>query len=133
MASLSLTSKQQRSIEILIRRWRTKLTWALLVKAIREELVINTTRQTLCTYTAIKSEYDHKKDELRGGTTEIVKRFTKADVNLAARVERLEAENTVLKRQNNEQLRMIERMLANAAALPNLDLNQLIQPRPEES
>ncbi|WP_051326804.1 hypothetical protein [Aliagarivorans taiwanensis] len=132
MAALSLSSKQQRAIEVLIRRWRTRLTWALLVNAVKEELGINTTRQTLCTYTAIKNEYDLKKNELRGVTAELARQFTRADVNLVAKIERLEAENAVLHRQNNEQLRMIERILANAAGIPNLDLNELVRPRPEE-
>lgn len=133
MASLSLTSKQQRAIETLIRKWKTKLTWALLVNAVEIDLGINTTRQTLSTYISIKNEFDRKKDELRGVTPMVVKRFTKADVELVDKVEHLEAENAILKRQNAEQLRTIERMLANASAIPNLDLNQLMKQRPEES
>ncbi|NUW69235.1 hypothetical protein [Vibrio coralliilyticus] len=132
MASLSLTSKQQRAIEALIRKWKTKLTWSLLVNAVKTELSISTTRQTLCTYTAIKNEFDRKKNELRGVTRVVVERFTKTDVELVAKVEQLEAENVILKRQLSEQLRTIERMLANASTIPNLDLNQLMKPRPEE-
>ncbi|PSV99566.1 hypothetical protein [Photobacterium lipolyticum] len=132
MAALSLTSKQQRDIEKLIRKWRSKLTWTLLVEAVRAELGINTTRQTLCTYTAIKNEYDLKKNELRGATSAIIQNITKSDIELAKQVEDLKAEVAVLDRQNSEQLRMIERIFANAADIPNLDLNQLVKPRSEE-
>jgi len=51
---------------------------------------------------------------------------------LIERIEHLEAEIKVLTRNNSEQLRMIERMLANAKSIPNLDLGALIQGRPEE-
>ena len=132
MAALSLTSKQQRTIEILIRKWRTKLTWDLLVDVIKLECNIITTRQTLCTYTGIKNEYDRKKNELRGVTPAVVHEFTKSDVDQMKKLEMLEAENAVLKRQNAEQLRTIDRMLANASVIPNLDLNQLMNIRPEE-
>jgi hypothetical protein len=58
--------------------------------------------------------------------------MTASDVKLVERIQNLVAENEILKRNNAEQLRMIERMLANARCIPNLDLNELIQKRPEE-
>ena len=51
---------------------------------------------------------------------------------LVEQIEHLKAEVAVLKRNNAEQLRMIERMLLNANAIPNLDLYALVKKRPEE-
>ena len=50
----------------------------------------------------------------------------------AEQIEHLKAEIDVLKRNNEEQLRMIERILSNASAMPNLDLNDLVRRRSEE-
>ena len=127
MAFPSLTSKQQRAIEALIRGWSTKLTWERLAQAVHDELNITTTRQTLHTYTGIRNEYDHKKSELRGASPQILKQITQKDVTLAEQVKKLTAENAVQKRQINEQLQLIERILANAQNIPNVDVNALVQ------
>ncbi len=127
MAFPSLTSKQQRAIEALIRGWSTKLTWERLAQAVHDELSIQTTRQTLHTYTGIRNEYDHKKSELRGASPQILKQITQKDVTLAEQVKKLTAENAVQKRQINEQLQLIERILANAQNIPNVDVNALVQ------
>ncbi len=132
MASPSLSSKQQRAIETLLRKWKKKLTWELLVQTIQKEFSIKTTRQTLCTYTAIKNEYDRKKLELRGVTSQVIRNISKSDLSLLEKIEHLEAENAIQKRQLDEQLRMIERIFANASDIPSLNLNQLVKPRSEE-
>lgn len=65
MARPKITASQQRKVEVLIRRWEGKLTWALLVKSIELELGLKTTRQTLCTYTGIAVEYKEKKSSTK--------------------------------------------------------------------
>jgi hypothetical protein len=93
---------------------------------------IKTTRQTLCTYVGINTYYKNKKAQLRGATPSLLTKITASEVKLVEQIEHLKAEVAVLKRNNAEQLRMIERMLLNANAIPNLDLYALIKKRPEE-
>ena len=132
MASPKITTTDQRRIEIMLKKWTTKLTWDALVKKIYLELGLKTTRQTLCTYTGINTEYKNSKALLRGSTPSVYSSVTASDVKLAQQVENLKAEVKILKRNNSEQLRMIERMLANASSIPNIDLDALVRRRPEE-
>lgn len=66
MASPSLNTKQIIEIQAIIKSWKTKLTWELLIAYIESDMGITRTRQTLLTYHSIKDEYEQKKDELRG-------------------------------------------------------------------
>lgn len=133
MATPTISAKQQRQIEIMLEKWSGKLTWEALVEKVGLELKLNTTRQTLYTYAGITASYKNRKALLRGATPALYTKITASDVALVERIKNLEAENEVLKRNNSEQLRMIERMLANAKSIPNLDLRALIQRRPEET
>lgn len=98
----------------------------------RTELGLKTTRQTLCTYTGINTAYKNRKAQLRGVTPSLYSRITASEVTMVEQIEHLKAEIDVLKRNNDEQLRMIERIRSNASAIPNLDLNNLIRRRFEE-
>lgn len=110
MAFPSLTTAQIRKIEALITAWQTKLTWEFLVERIKSDLNITTTRQTLNTYNSIKAAYDTKKQELRGKpTTEFVK-FIKSDQKTFEQIERLKAENEVLKQKVDKQLAFIKNL-----------------------
>jgi hypothetical protein len=129
MANLSLSSKQQRQVETLIRSWSTKLTWDLLITAIKNDLGIKISRQSLHTYGGIKNEYDTAKVRLRGLSPELVHKIMQSDVKPAKRVEKLEAENSVMKETIDRQLAFINTMLANANDIPNLDLQALVKPR----
>jgi hypothetical protein len=120
MALPSLTSAQTRKIETLITLWQTKLTWDLLVERIKNDLNITTTRQTLNTYNSIKAAYDTKKQELRGKpTTEFVK-FIKSDQKTYEQIERLKAENEVLKQKVDKQLAFIKNLGVLSASNPLL-------------
>ncbi|WP_372747175.1 hypothetical protein [Litorivivens sp.] len=132
MALPSISAQDQRRIEQLISKWKGKLTWKLLTKAIELELDIKTTRQTLCTYTGIYTAYTNRKGDLRGVTPEVVATITRSDVNAQERIARLEKEVRELEEKNAQQLRMIDRIFANATAIPNLDLRDLVKERPEE-
>lgn len=127
-----ISAQQQRKIEVMLTKWSGKLTWDALVARVDLELGLKTTRQTLCTYTGISACYKNRKAQLRGATPALYTKITASEVKLVERIERLEAEVAVLEKNNAEQLRMIERMLANAKSIPNLDLRALIQKRPEE-
>jgi hypothetical protein len=129
MANLSLSSKQQRKIEALVRGWSTKLTWDLLIKAIKNDFDIKISRQSLHTYRGIKNEYDTAKARLRGASPELVHKITQSDIQMTERVKRLEAEKAVMQNHIDQQLALIERMIANANDLPNIDVHDLVKPR----
>lgn len=130
--SPKISAQQQRKIEVMLTKWSGKLTWGALVAKVDLELGLKTTRQTLCTYTGINACYKKRKAQLRGATPALYTKITASQVKLNEQIEHLKAEIEVLKRNNSEQLRMIERMFANAKSIPNLDLGALIQGRPED-
>jgi hypothetical protein len=133
MANPSLSSKQQRSIEVMLRSWTVKLTWPRLVEAVKAEFGIITTRQTLCTYIGIRKEFDNKKAKLRGTDALTHKQVTMTHMIMHERMSKLEAENAVLKEHCAKQMQMLECIFANAEEIPNLDLSQLIKARAEHS
>lgn len=127
--NVPLTRSEQHKILALIRTWKTKFTWELLVKAIFSELEIETTRQTLQGYEGIKKEYDNKKAQFRGVTPEIVKRVTMSDVEQLKKIERLEVELAIKDETIEKQLVYIRTMLANANEIPNYDISNITKPR----
>lgn len=127
-----ISAQVQRKIEIMLTKWTGKLTWEALVTRVELEISIKTTRQTLCTYVGIAASYRNKKAQLRGASPSLYTKITASDVKLVEQIEHLKAEVEVLKRNNAEQLRMIERMLLNAETIPNVDLYALVKRRPEE-
>ncbi|PKH87900.1 hypothetical protein [Colwellia sp. Bg11-28] len=101
MAIKSLDIDQQISIQALIRSWKGKLTWELLVTKIESSLAITTSRQTLDKYINIKNEYKEKKFLLKGqpvssDKTELLF-YLQKDIDLAEKVIQLEAELKVAK------------------------------------
>ncbi|MFS1975316.1 hypothetical protein [Vibrio splendidus] len=101
MAIKSLDIDQQISIQALIRGWKGKLTWDLLVTRIESSLGITTTRQTLDKYLNIKNEYKERKRFLKGqpispSDTELLS-FLQQDIDLAEKVIQLETELKVAK------------------------------------
>ncbi|WP_433736731.1 hypothetical protein [Pseudomonas putida] len=132
MVEPKISAQAQRKIEIMLTKWTGKLTWEALVTRVELELAIKTTRQTLCTYVGIATSYKNKKALLRGASPSLYTKITASDVELVEQIEHLKAEVEVLKKNNAEQLRMIERMLLNAETIPNIDLYALVKRRPEE-
>ena len=132
MFSPKISAQQQRQIEVMLTKWTGKLTWEALVTRVELQLGLKITRQTLCSYAGIAACYKNRKAHLRGATPALYTKMTASQVQLVERIDQLTAENAVLKRNNSEQLRMIERILANARCIPNVDLRDLIQTRPEE-
>jgi hypothetical protein len=133
MSTPKISAQQQRQIEVMLKNWTGKLTWEALVSRVDLQLGLQTTRQTLFSYTGISACYKDRKAQFRGATPALYTKMTASQVKLVERIDHLSAENEILKRNNAEQLRMIERMLANARCIPNLDLKDLIQKRPEEN
>lgn len=133
MASPKISTTQQRKIEVIVTKWHGKLTWSALVQKIELDLGLKTTRQTLCTYAGIDLTYQNRKAELRGATPSLYAKITASDVDLIDRIETLEATIKILEKNNAEQLRMIERILTNANDIPSIDLQVLVQKRPEDN
>lgn len=132
MVEPKISAQAQRKIEVMLTKWTGKLTWDALVTRVELELALKTTRQTLCTYVGIATSYKNKKAQLRGASPSLYTKITASDIKLVEQVENLRAEVEVLRKNNAEQLRMIERMLLNASTIPNLDLHALVKLRPEE-
>lgn len=127
-----LTRNEQHKIRALIRVWKTKFTWDLLVAAALSKLKIKISRQALSSatlYKAINDEYHKKKAALRGVTAEVTKIITMSDVDLAEKVEEQNALIQIKDEQIEKQLALIKRMLANAQEIPNYDLSNLMKPR----
>tara|TARA_Y100000588_G_scaffold395303_1_gene522790 strand:- start:10947 stop:11366 length:420 start_codon:yes stop_codon:yes gene_type:complete len=101
MATRSLDTDQQISIQALIRGWEGKLTWDLLVTRIESSLAITTTRQTLDKYLNIKNEYKDRKRLLRGQPVAVnnsaLLTYLQKDIELAEKIIQLEAELKVAK------------------------------------
>lgn len=130
--NVPLTRNEQHKIRALIRAWKTKFTWDLLVEKAFSQLKIDISRQSLSSptvYKAINDDYHAKKGELRGVTPEIVKRITMSDVDMLEEIEQLKAELKIKDEQIEKQLALIKRMLANAQEIPNYDLSNIMKPR----
>ena len=130
--NVPLTRDEQHQIRALIRTWKTKFTWDLLVDAVLSKLEIKISRQALSSatlYKAINEEYHAKKAEFRGVTPEIVKRVTMSDIQQLEKIERLEATIEIKDETIEKQLVFIKIMLANAQEIPNYDISNITKPR----
>lgn len=120
MALPSLSTQEIRKIEGLLQGWTTKLTWELLLGRMETDLGIKTTRQTLSTYTSIKTMYNDRKQILRGKPSETLIKFTNQDVRMSERVERLEAELIAANRRIEHQQKFIGEMAFIAKTNPSV-------------
>lgn len=124
MATKSLDTDQQISIQALIRSWEGKLTWDLLVTKIESSLAINTTRQTLDKYLNIKNEYKDRKRSLKGqpvstDNTELLI-YLQKDIDLAEKVIQLEAELKVAKDEIGHLQTFIQKIVNIGQSDPNV-------------
>ena len=124
MAIKSLDTDQQISIQALIRSWKGKLTWDLLVVKIESSLAFTTTRQTLDKYANIKNEYKEKKRLLRGQPVSsdetVLLSYLQKDIDLAKKVIQLEAELKVAKDEIGYLQAFIQKIVSIGASDPNV-------------
>jgi hypothetical protein len=132
MASAKISMQQQMEIEGLLVSWKGKLTWDALVHKIKLSMDLKVTRQTLYTYAGIKAEFMKQKISLKNSRAGLECAVSTDCGALQSQISNLRAEVAVLKKNNIQQLRMIERILSNASTIPNVDLYTLIKVRPEE-
>jgi hypothetical protein len=120
MALPSLSTKDVRNIEAMIKAWSAKLTWDLLVERIESDLGIITTRQTLNTYSSIKATFSEQKLVLRGKPSDSLIKFTQGDMKLAERIERLSADNAALESKVEKQRAFIAEIADVAKSNPTV-------------
>ncbi|NVJ67085.1 MAG: hypothetical protein HWE16_11405 [Gammaproteobacteria bacterium] len=127
MANPSLNDKDIRKITGLIRSWNTKLTWDLLVQRIELEFAVKTTRQTLSSYSSIKTEFQSQKQSLRLEQLTFSPNYSKQDVDLIKeveslknKIERLQAEKDTESRRVDQQLAFIREITEVAKNHPNV-------------
>ena len=95
--------------------WSGKLTWDKLLDEIQIHLKQHYTRQTLAKHTRIKSAYDLTKERI----SEVPKESTHVSPEvtiLKQKIERLEAKNTRLQRENQDLLAQFARWAYNSYA-----------------
>ncbi|HDX8401602.1 TPA: hypothetical protein RQN00_001694 [Aeromonas dhakensis] len=100
-----LSDKNINDITSLIDGWHpdVKLTWEKLCEQMRSKLGLTHSRQTIQGYHRIKKAFQDKKNKLKNGKGEPPK--TPASLSIAAnKIARLEAENSRLKKENDELL-----------------------------
>lgn len=123
----SFTSEQINQIVRMIDTWLGKLTWALLVERIANELELQTTRQTLEKYPSIKRAYKRAKARLRveGPLEAKFVDFTKQDLDSFKRIESLEKEVDSWKRQTRVLQEFLNKLMkassSNKALLDTLE------------
>ncbi|NOI25944.1 hypothetical protein [Vibrio mediterranei] len=101
MAKPSLSMSDVRKIEKALTSWNGKLTWALLVEHLQNRFSIDTTRQTLYTYSSIKAAYIDAKVRLRGVPNSVSSNsnITLKQAELITRIEALQRDNNQLEKQ----------------------------------
>ncbi|WP_133987108.1 hypothetical protein [Pseudodesulfovibrio indicus] len=94
-----LDEKLVNKIVYIIDEWTGKLTWPLIVEAVERSLGWRYSRQTLSKYSGIKDAYYRKKDQLSGEEFEPVYYTPRQMKKVLDRLERLEKENSRMKKQ----------------------------------
>jgi len=123
---LSITD-EDKVIQI-IRTWKSKFNWDTLIAAIKEDMGIAITRQSLCTYDQIYDEYLIKKGRKQRTDDLGVEKIDKDVEELLEINEKLETRIAYLEEIRNKQLHLIENMMLNAKDT-HIDLNDLVRPR----
>lgn len=128
-----LSDKNINDITLLIDGWHpdVKLTWEKLCQQMSSKLGLTHSRQTIQGYHRIKKSFQDKKNELKNGKGEPPK--TPASLSIAAnKIARLEAENSRLKKENDELLIQFVTWQYNAFA-HGVSIPKLNTPLPEKN
>lgn len=134
MSNIKITGTLHKKICTLIMSWEGKFSWDELTKAIKSELDIDITRQTLKSDELIYQKYQAKKQEGRGINTNPIlvgaseSKLIKEVQKLTKEVKKLKAQNELAEETTAAQLAFIENMLENARSM-GVDLQRLVQPR----
>jgi len=128
MSDPKLSISDEDKVVEMIRTWKTKFTWEALLAAIKEDMGIAITRQSLCTYDQIYDEYLIKKGRKHRNNGVESEEIDKDVEELLEINEKLDARVAHLEEIRNKQLNFIENMMLNAKD-SHIDLNDLVRPR----
>lgn len=127
--SKNLTDTDIEKIVDITDGWSGKLTWDNLISEVELRLGERYKRQTLAKHTRIKIAYDSAQERYHDTGDKKKKNTIEYDV-LLQRFERLEAQNTRLKRENQDLLAQFSRWAYNAYA-KGVTKKELDQPLPK--
>ena len=127
--SKNLGDKEIEKIVGILDGWSGKLTWEKLINEIHIHLNQDYTRQTLAKHTRIKSAYDLTKERSSDISKE-PKQVSPEIAILQQKIERLEANNARLQRENQDLLAQFARWAYNAYA-KGITKEELDQPLPK--
>jgi hypothetical protein len=129
MTKQVLDKKSITKIRQMIVTWGGKLTWESLVVAIKSDLGVKISRQSLQGYNIIYTEYSRKKDLIRGVINVSDNSLTVADSTTIKKLEKdlasFKAEAEMYKRDYEQAQLLINRVIVNAQSIPNLDVTAL--------
>jgi len=120
MSASKLNKENINKIKKMILSWEGKLTWALLINAIRSDLDISVSRTAIVKYLRLK-----------GVVVEPTDHITAKDIsdiqNLRKEVKDMTAECDQWMKDYDEAQDLINRVIKNAAMIPNLDVRALFR------
>jgi len=135
MSNIKITNAIQNKICVLIMTWQgKKFGWAELIKAIKSEIGIDVTRQTLKSDQLIYTKYKAKKQGDSGINTDSKlvgsseEQLIREIQKLNNKINTLKAKNELAEETTSNQLAFIENMLENARNM-GVDLQRLVKPR----
>lgn len=131
MSKPKLNSENINKIKKMIIAWEGKLTWALLIKAIKSDLGISVSRTAIVKYPSIHWVFGDKKDRLKGAVVEPTDHITAKDIsdiqNLRKELKDMTAERDQWMKDYYETQDIIDRLIKNAGMIHNLDVTALFR------
>ena len=131
MSASKLNKENINKIKKMILAWEGKLTWALLIIAIRSDLDISVSRTAIVRYPAIHRVFGDQKDRLKGVVVEPIDHITAKDIsdiqNLRKELKDMTADRDQWMKDYDEARDLINRVIENAAMIPNLDVTALFR------
>jgi hypothetical protein len=132
MSESKLNKEDIHKIKKMILAWEGKLTWALLIIAIRSDLDISVSRTAIVKYSAIHRVFGDQKDRLKGVVVEPIDHITAKDIsdiqNLRKDLKDMTADRDQWMKDYYEARDLINRVITNADMIPNLDVRALFDP-----
>jgi hypothetical protein len=131
MSESKLNKEDIHKIKKMILAWEGKLTWALLIIAIRSDLDISVSRTAIVKYSAIHRVFGDQKDRLKGVVVEPIDHITAKDIsdiqNLRKDLKDMTADRDQWMKDYDEAQDVIDRVIKNAGMIPNLDVTALFR------
>ena len=131
MSKPKLNRENIRKVKNIILAWEGKLTWNLLITAIKNDLGISVSRTAIVKYPAIIRVFRDKKNHLKGAVVEPTDHITAKDIsdiqNLRKQLKDITAERDQWMKDYYETQDIIDRVIKNADMIHNLDVTVLFR------